>query len=76
MRVQGIPFCERYGEEARIGAGLEAYTDANYFFERFCNPHVPSLGPGIESGLDAALESVAARASFALEDSPIFERLS
>nr|MDP9486794.1 hypothetical protein [Actinomycetota bacterium] len=44
-----------HGEEARIGALLELYRDAGYFFDRFRNPHVPDLNPLIERELAAAI---------------------
>ncbi len=55
VQVHGLNFFEAHGEEALIGAGLEAYDDANWFFERFRNPHVPQQGDGIERALGFAL---------------------
>lgn len=54
--VHGLSFCECHGLEAELGAGLEVYDDANYFFERFRNPHVPRQSDGIERTLDYAIE--------------------
>ena len=54
--VHGLIFCERHGLEAELRAGLEAYDDANYFFERFRKPHVPLQGDAIECTLAFAIE--------------------
>ena len=53
--VHGLGFCAGHGEEARLGAALEAYQDAEYFFERFRNPEVPKQSPVIEEILGYAL---------------------
>ncbi|MDP9454633.1 MAG: hypothetical protein M3Q60_02355 [Actinomycetota bacterium] len=50
-----LNFCPEHGEEARIGALMEAYQDAGYFFDRFRNPHVPDLNPLVERELGAAI---------------------
>ncbi|MDP9480449.1 MAG: hypothetical protein M3R38_33110 [Actinomycetota bacterium] len=50
-----LNFCPEHGEEARIGALLELYQDAGYFFDRFRNPHVPDMNPLIERELAAAI---------------------
>ncbi len=50
-----LNFCGLHGEEARIGALLELYQDAGYFFDRFRNPHVPDMNPLIERELAAAI---------------------
>ncbi len=56
IKMYGIlNFCPEHGEEARIGALLELYRDAGYFFDRFRNPHVPDLNPLIERELAAAI---------------------
>ncbi len=55
VRVYGIGFCERHGEEARIGALMEELQDAAYFFERFRSPHIPTLKGLIERELAAAV---------------------
>ncbi len=54
--VHGLPLCEVHGREAELGAGLESFEDANYFFERFRNPHVPQQGDAIERTLEFALD--------------------
>ena len=56
VEVHGLSFCERHGEEARLGAASEAYDDASWFFERFRNPHVPKQSAGIERTLEFALD--------------------
>ncbi len=50
-----LNYCEEHGAEARIGALLELYQDAGYFFDRFRNPHVPDLNPLVERELAAAI---------------------
>ncbi len=50
-----LNFCPEHGEEARIGALMEAYQDAANFFHRFRNPHVPDLNPVVEGELAAVL---------------------
>ncbi len=56
VEVHGLCFCKAHGEEARIGAALEAYDDANWFLERLRNPHVPKQSDGIERALELAQE--------------------
>ena len=51
-----LNFCKSHGEEARIGALMEAYHDAAYFFDRFRNPHAPDFGTIIQHELDAAVD--------------------
>ena len=51
-----LNFCEGHGEEARIGALMEAYRDAAYFFDRFRNPHTPDLNAIVEAELEAAVD--------------------
>jgi hypothetical protein len=56
MKLYGLlNFCEEHGEEARIGAEMERYYDAGYFFDRFRNPHVPDLNDLVERELEAAV---------------------
>ena len=56
MKLYGLlNFCEEHGEEARIGADMELYYDAGYFFDRFRNPHVPDLNDLVERELEAAV---------------------
>ncbi len=56
MRMYGVlNFCAQHGEEARIGADMELYYDAGYFFDRFRNPHVPDLNALVERELAAAV---------------------
>ena len=55
VMVYGLSFCTAHGEEARIGAALEAFQDAEYFFERFRNPHVPKNSDVVEQALKHAL---------------------
>lgn len=55
-RGSRIDFCERHGLEAELRAGLEAYDDADYFFERFRKLHVPLQGDAIECTLAFAIE--------------------
>ncbi len=50
-----LNFCPEHGEEARVGALMELYQDAGYFFDRFRNPHVPDLNNLIERELAAAI---------------------
>lgn len=56
MKVYGLNFCERHGEEARLGALMEERQDAEWFFERFRASHVPRLSSEIERGLKVALD--------------------
>ncbi len=52
IKMYGIlNFCPEHGEEARIGALMEAYQEAGYFFDRFRNPHVPDMNPVIDCAL-------------------------
>jgi hypothetical protein len=53
--VYGIDFCEVHGAEARIGAFLEEYHDAELFFERFTDPHVPGQSTVIQQSLELVL---------------------
>jgi hypothetical protein len=56
IKMYGIlNFCGLHGEEARVGALMELYQDAGYFFDRFRNPHVPDMNPLIERELAAAI---------------------
>ena len=55
MRVYGLAFCGKHGEEVRAGALLEAYEDAGHFFDRFRNPHTPDVSEVIERELLAAV---------------------
>ncbi len=48
-----LNFCPEHGEEAKVGALMELYQDAGYFFDRFRNPHVPDLNNLIERELGA-----------------------
>ena len=57
-RVYGIGFCEAHGEEARLGAYIEEYDEAYTFFERFRNPHIPSLSSPVERAVEAALDQI------------------
>ncbi len=50
-----LNFCPEHGEEAKVGALMELYQDAGYFFDRFRNPHVPDLNNLIERELAAAI---------------------
>ncbi len=50
-----LNFCPEHGEEARIGALMEAYQEAAHFFERFRNPHVPDINEIVERELLAAV---------------------
>ncbi len=50
-----LNFCPEHGSEARIGAEMELYQDAGYFFDRFRNPHTPDLNNLIERELAAAI---------------------
>jgi hypothetical protein len=50
-----LNFCPEHGNEARVGALMEAYQDAGHFFDRFRNPHVPDLNPIVEGELAAVL---------------------
>jgi len=56
MRVYGLAFCAQHGEEAKLGALLEVYHDAGYFFDRFRNPHTPDFNEVIERELLAAVD--------------------
>ncbi len=56
VKMYGIlNFCPEHGSEARIGAEMELYQDAGYFFDRFRNPHVPDLNDLVERELAAAI---------------------
>ncbi len=55
VRLYGLAFCERHGEEARLGAALEAGLDAENYFQRLSNPHIPDLPPVTRRGLEAAI---------------------
>jgi hypothetical protein len=56
IRTHGVlNFCPEHGAEARIGALLELYQDAGYFFDRFRNPYVPDMNPLVERELGAAI---------------------
>ncbi len=50
-----LNFCPEHGEEARVGALMELYQDAGYFFDRFRNPHTPDLNNLVERELAAAI---------------------
>jgi hypothetical protein len=50
-----LNFCPEHGEEAKVGALMELYQDAGYFFDRFRNPHTPDLNNLIERELAAAI---------------------
>ncbi|MDP9479419.1 MAG: hypothetical protein M3R38_27735 [Actinomycetota bacterium] len=50
-----LNFCPEHGEEAKVGALMELYQDAGYFFDRFRNPHTPDLNNLIERELEAAV---------------------
>lgn len=56
LSVYGIRFCREHGEEARIGALMEAYHDAGHFFDRFRNPHVPDMNTLVEDELEAVVD--------------------
>ncbi len=56
MRVYGLAFCAQHGENAKLGALLEAYHEAGYFFDRFRNPHTPDLNEIVERELLAAVD--------------------
>ena len=52
VKLYGIlNFCPEHGEEARVGALMEAYHDACYFFDRFRNPHTPDLNAVVDCAL-------------------------
>ncbi len=51
LTVYGLHFCREHGNEARIGAEMEVWADAAYFFDRFRNPHTPDFNPLIEDAL-------------------------
>lgn len=55
VEVYGLNFCEAHGEEARLGAALEAGHDAENYFGRLGNPEVPDLPPVARRGLEAAI---------------------
>ncbi len=57
-RVYGLAFCETHGEEVRAGALLEAYEDADDFFNRLRNPHTPDFTEVIERELLAAVDRI------------------
>ncbi len=50
-----LNYCPEHGEEARIGALMELYQDAGYFFDRFRNPHTPDFNDLVERELGAAV---------------------
>ncbi len=50
-----LSFCPEHGEEARVGALMEAYQDAGHFFDRFRSPHVPDLNTIVERELEAVV---------------------
>ncbi|PLS86818.1 MAG: hypothetical protein CYG60_05235 [Actinobacteria bacterium] len=50
-----LNFCPDHGAEARVGALMELYQDAGYFFDRFRNPHTPDLNNLVERELAAAI---------------------
>ncbi len=50
-----LNFCPEHGEEAKVGALMELYQDAGYFFDRFRNPHTPDLNNLVERELAAAI---------------------
>jgi len=55
IRVHGLKFCEAHGEEARIGAGLEASNDAENYFNRLRSPEATPLTSAVQDGLEAAI---------------------
>ncbi len=56
VRMYGLlNFCAGHGEEASIGADMELYYAAGYFFDRFRNPHVPDLNILVDRELAAAV---------------------
>ncbi len=56
IKMYGIlNFCPEHGEEAKVGALMELYLDAGYFFDRFRNPHVPDLNDLVERELAATI---------------------
>ncbi len=56
--VYGLRFCEAHGEEAKIGAGLEASHDAENYLHRLRNPEATALPSATRGGLDAAISHV------------------
>ncbi len=50
-----LNFCPEHGEEAKVGALMELYQDAGYFFDRFRNPHTPDFNDLVERELEAAV---------------------
>lgn len=52
--VYGLNFCEAHGNEIRKGAEMEENREVAEFFQRFRNPHVPSLPEAIDDELEAA----------------------
>ncbi len=50
-----LNFCPEHGEEARVGALMEAYQDAHHFFDRFRNPRTPALNALVERELEAVV---------------------
>ncbi len=50
-----LNFCPEHGEEAKVGALMELYQDAGYFFDRFRNPHTPDFNDLVERELGAAV---------------------
>ena len=55
VKVHGLNFCERHGEEARLGALLEEQHEVETFFGRFDNPHTRELSSPVQKALQAAL---------------------
>jgi hypothetical protein len=55
MLVYGLAFCREHGTEARIGAEMEAFDDAEHYFDRLRNPHVPSLNHLVDGELAAVV---------------------
>ncbi len=56
VKMYGIlNFCPEHGEEAWVGALMEAYQDAGHFFDRFRNPRTPDLNALVERELEAAV---------------------
>ncbi len=56
MLVYGLAFCREHGTEARIGAEMEAFDDAEHYFDRLRNPHVPSLNDLVDGELAAVVD--------------------
>ena len=60
IEVYGLNFCEAHGEEARLGAALEAAYDVENYFRRQTNPEVIALSPAVLGALEAAIANVRA----------------